>query len=173
MTIFGTPKQLSASLRRFATTSIRDVRPGQVLKFQGKFETSPVQYWRVNELGVVKQTGVASTIAITYLNLSTMKNGRWKAQMKERVDVVELDAKSCQVLYYDEDARMLIVNDEDFSQIEVPLRLIKGAEKLLQAGDSIGVGMDGDNIVQISLPSSVLQKIRSIGMDDDDTADDR
>ncbi|KAF4676853.1 MCM DNA helicase complex subunit [Perkinsus olseni] len=102
-----------------------------------------------------------------------MKNGRGKAQMKERVDVVELDTKSCQVLYYDEDARMLIVNDEDFSQIEVPLRLIKGAEKLLQAGDSIGVGMDGDNIVQISLPSSVLQKIRSIGMDDDDTADDR
>ncbi|EER00027.1 hypothetical protein Pmar_PMAR024503 [Perkinsus marinus ATCC 50983] len=61
---------------------------------------------------------------------------------------------------------MLIVNDDEFNQIEVPLRLIKGAEKLLQAGDVIGVGMDGDHIVQISLPSAVLDKIRSIGISD-------
>ncbi|KAF4656434.1 MCM DNA helicase complex subunit [Perkinsus chesapeaki] len=159
--------------RGFAITSIRDVRPGQVLKLQGKFDSSPVQYWRINELNLVKQKqeGVASCIAIAYLNLSTMKNGKWKAQMKERVDVVELDTKNCQVLYYDEDARILFVNDENFNQIEIPLRLIKGAEKLLQAGDTIGVGMDGEVIVQISLPGGVIQQIRSIGVDDNDDGD--
>jgi hypothetical protein len=55
---------------------------------------------------------------------------------------------------------MVVASDEEYEQHEFSLKLVQGAEQLLEPGTPIGLAKDGDVPLKVSLPPNILTAIK-------------
>ncbi|EKX72117.1 signal peptide containing protein [Theileria equi strain WA] len=76
--------------------------------------------------------------------------------------VTEIDLEKTVALfqYYDEDTKCAIVSDQNFEDKSIPMSLIGCSQDHLVAGDELNLHCHEDAIVKITLPTSVLSRIK-------------
>ncbi|GFE55593.1 elongation factor [Babesia ovis] len=77
-----------------------------------------------------------------------------------KVDKVELEKHSALVQYLDEDARELVVSDQNFEEKRIPSSIIGDGVKLLEAGDELQLFYHNETIVKISLPNTINSRLK-------------
>lgn len=77
-------------------------------------------------------------------------------------DITEIDLEKTVALfqYYDEDTKCAIVSDQNFEDKSIPMSLIGCSQDHLVAGDELNLHCHEDAIVKITLPTSVLSRIK-------------
>eukprot|EP00386_Alphamonas_edax_P009308 GDKI01030652.1.p2 GENE.GDKI01030652.1~~GDKI01030652.1.p2 ORF type:complete len:138 (+),score=54.11 GDKI01030652.1:201-614(+) len=118
------------------------------------------KYCEVTEYRCIKQARGGAYAGIEYIELSQQKPGHAKFGASAKVNKVEGERLQCNVLFVDKEANKVMVADESFDQIEVPLNLLAGAEEFLEPGTPIGVLKWEDDIVKIHLPANILSKLK-------------
>jgi len=64
------------------------------------------------------------------------------------------------VQYVDKEKGLIVAADEEYEQHEIPLKLVQGAEGLLEPGMQIGLTKDGDVPLKVALPTQILTAIK-------------
>ena len=72
----------------------------------------------------------------------------------------ELTKLRLTVQYVDKARNVVVASDEEYEQHEVPLKLLSGAESLLEPGTQIGLTKDGEIPLKVALPTQILTAIK-------------
>lgn len=72
----------------------------------------------------------------------------------------DLEKHRLTVQFVDKERNVVVAADENYEQHEIPLKLVQGAENLLEPGVALGLTTDGDVPIKVSLPTNVLTQIR-------------
>jgi translation elongation factor P/translation initiation factor 5A len=138
---------------RFESISVGAVRPGMILKMDGAYvEVKKYEHKREGRGGAMG--------AIEFVDLNTSKIGRVKLGVQQRLDKPDLEKTKLTVQYVDKDKGVIVVADENYEQMELPIKLAQGAENMLDPGTVIGVSLDGDVAVKLALPTNIITQIK-------------
>jgi len=74
-----------------------------------------------------------------------------------------IEKLNCTVMYVDADGKHLVVADENYDEVHIPIQLCAGAEKYCEAGTPVGVLKCEDDFVKLQFPSQVLSAVRKGG----------
>ena len=72
----------------------------------------------------------------------------------------ELDKQRLTVQYVDKERGVVVASDESYEEHEIPIKLVQGAETLLEPGTSLSLARDGSVPVKVSLPATLMAEIR-------------
>ena len=72
----------------------------------------------------------------------------------------ELTKLRLTVQYLDKDRGVVVAADDEYEQHEFPLKLVQGAETLLEPGTQIGLTKEGEVPLKVALPTQILAAIR-------------
>jgi translation elongation factor P/translation initiation factor 5A len=64
------------------------------------------------------------------------------------------------VQYVDKEHGVVVASDENYEQHEFPVKLISGAEGLLEPGTQVGLTKDGETPLKVALPTQILTAIK-------------
>jgi translation elongation factor P/translation initiation factor 5A len=72
----------------------------------------------------------------------------------------DLEKVRLTVQYVDRERGVVVASDDDYEEHEIPIRLVLGAEALLEPGTALGLSKDGTVPVKVSLPANILAGLR-------------
>eukprot|EP00441_Pelagodinium_beii_P024417 CAMPEP_0197659176 /NCGR_PEP_ID=MMETSP1338-20131121/46480_1 /TAXON_ID=43686 ORGANISM="Pelagodinium beii, Strain RCC1491" /NCGR_SAMPLE_ID=MMETSP1338 /ASSEMBLY_ACC=CAM_ASM_000754 /LENGTH=149 /DNA_ID=CAMNT_0043235965 /DNA_START=46 /DNA_END=492 /DNA_ORIENTATION=+ len=125
--------------------AITDVRKGMILKIEdGK-------YWEVKDWQPQKQGRGAASYNVTYDELETGKEKTHKFGSSAKVTKIEPDRDDCQVAYLqgERDEKSVVLADEDFNEVELPLSRFNGAT--VGEGTKVVLYKDDGEIIKVSV----------------------
>jgi len=64
------------------------------------------------------------------------------------------------VQYVDKERGVVVASDEEYEQHEFPLKLVAGADNLLEPGTQVGLTKDGEVPLKVALPTQILTAIK-------------
>lgn len=124
--------------------STQDFRPGLIIRFNNELYQI-IEFQHVNP---------GNWRAFVRTKLKNIKTGRVienRFRAGESVDVVRVERQQFQYLYKDGDL-LVLMNTENFDQINVPEDVIGEGTKFLKEGITLDLLMDGSTIVSAELP---------------------
>ena len=143
------------TMKRFGAIAAASVRPGMILRLEsgGYVEVTSYQH------GKSSQGSVSSTIS--YLDLKSLKLGRFTVNTEHRLISVTLDPVSVLVQFISGNY-LVVSHAHTFEELNIPLSLVTGAESLLQPGTKITVYFDDEGeAVRVGLSLELREKLRN------------
>lgn len=131
--------------------STQDFRTGLIIRFNNELYQI-VEFQHVNP---------GNWRAFVRTKLKNIKTGRVienRFRSGESVDIVRVERHQFQYLYKDGDM-LVLMNTENFDQINVPEEILGEGTKFLKEGVTIDLLMDGSTIVSAELPIFVELKV--------------
>ncbi len=131
--------------------STQDFRPGLVIKFNNELYQI-VEFQHVNP---------GNWRAFVRTKLKNIKTGRVienRFRAGESVEIVRLERHPHQLLYRDGDI-LVLMNVENFEQINIPEETIGEGNKFLKEGVVIDLMMDGSKVISAELPIFVELRV--------------
>lgn len=108
----------------------------------------------------VKQGRGSASLQLEYIDLSNKKQMTLNLPIGAKVEKIDLDLQTTLVQYLDEDARELVVSDQNFEDMRVPVGLIGKGAKLLGAGDELQLFYHERTIVKVGLPNTIVSRMK-------------
>jgi len=125
--------------------SILEVRKGMILIVKG-------EYWEIKEWAPQKQARGAASYNVTYDNLETGKESTHKFGGNAKVSKLSPDRDDCTVMYFTgegKEDKKVILADEDFNELEVPLSFFHAGKP--EEGAKILLYRDDEAIVKVMI----------------------
>ncbi|KAK1936221.1 putative elongation factor P [Babesia divergens] len=132
----------------------------EVVHLAESFELFPDRYCEVVSNRQVKQGRGSASIQLEYIDLSNKKQMTLNLPIGAKVEKIDLDRQTTLVQYLDEDARELVVSDQNFEDMRVPVGLIGEGAKLLEAGDELQLFYHERTIVKVGLPNTIVSRMK-------------
>lgn len=145
---FGKRQQM-----HFASFSAGSLKAGMVFLHADK-------YCEVVSNRQVKQGRGSASIQLEYLDLSNKKQMTLNLPVGAKVEKVDLERHTNLFQYLDEDARDLVVSDQNFEDARIPAALVGDGAKLLEPGDEMQVFYHDHTIVKVGLPNSIVSRMK-------------
>ncbi|KFG44787.1 putative elongation factor P [Toxoplasma gondii RUB] len=146
----------SQQARLFATVGVGDIRQGHIVVIDGK--TVEVTEWRQ-----IKSGRGAASIGISYIDLATFKAGEANFSVNKKLEAIQPEKKTFQVMYVDEENDAVVLADENFDEAEFPLKLFGGSSVIpfLKPELKVVASLHDGLPIKISLPPAVVQQLKS------------
>lgn len=135
---------------------VGDIRQGHIVVIDGK--TVEVTEWRQ-----IKSGRGAASIGIAYIDLATFKAGEANFSVNKKLEVIQPEKKTFQVMYVDEENDTVVLADENFDEVEFPLKLFGGSSVVpfLKPELKVVASLHDGSPIKISLPPAVVQQLKS------------
>ncbi len=129
-----------------------DFRNGLIIKFKGDL-------YSIVEFQHVKPGKGGAFVRTTLKNLRTGRVLDNTFRAGEKVEVVRVERRKYQYLYRDGDS-LVVMDNETYEQINVPVELFDGGEKYLKEGEEVDILVDdNEQIVTVEIPITVQLKV--------------
>jgi translation elongation factor P/translation initiation factor 5A len=156
------PRQTNAfrqPMRNFALIQASEMRPGT---FWVEEKDGEMTYFECTGYKAQGQGRQGRTHCIDYVNLETGQKGLTRDGGNRAFEAVDFFRQSVEAVFVDEENNVLVCQDEDFDQIEVPLALAKGMERYLEPGTKIMLMKDkvAERVFKLGLPRDIMDKIK-------------
>ncbi|GIX65375.1 elongation factor [Babesia caballi] len=139
--------------RQFSTFAGSSLKAGMVFIHGDK-------YCEVVSNRQVKQGRGSASIQLEYVELSSKKQMTLNLPIGAKVDKIDLDRQTALVQYLDDDARELVVSDQNYEDARIPAALVGEGAKLLEPGDELQVFYHDRTIVKVGLPNTVASRLK-------------
>merc|ERR1711953_568361 len=123
--------------------SVTDLRKGMIYLADGK-------YCKVKEWQPAKTGRGAASYGITYEELDTGKEKENKYSSGSKVTKVDPDKASCEIMYVVKEDKKVVVADEDYNELEVPMTRFPVPSDVVE-GKKVTLFTDGEMIVKVQL----------------------
>mmetsp|Transcript_63662 Transcript_63662/g.110959 ORF Transcript_63662/g.110959 Transcript_63662/m.110959 type:complete len:177 (+) Transcript_63662:69-599(+) len=147
----GVPRSLPPCLAPVGTGALRwasrepthssDIRKGMIFLFEGKYVEC--EEWQPSKTGRGSQS-----YKVAYKELETGKPGETKFSSNAKVTRVEPDKDVCMVSYVDKETNNVVLADEDFNEVEVPVSRFKSAPA---EGAKVVIWKDDETFVKVQV----------------------
>ncbi len=129
-----------------------DFRNGLIIKFKGDL-------YSIVEFQHVKPGKGGAFVRTTLKNLRTGRVLDNTFRAGEKVETVRVERRKYQYLYRDGDS-LVVMDNETYEQINVPVELFDGGEKYLKEGEEVDILVDdNEQIVTVEIPITVQLKV--------------
>ncbi len=129
-----------------------DFRNGLIIKFKGDL-------YSIVEFQHVKPGKGGAFVRTTLKNLRTGRVLDNTFRAGEKVETVRVERRKYQYLYRDGDS-LVVMDNETYEQINVPVELFDGGEKFLKEGEEVDILVDdNEQIVTVEIPITVQLKV--------------
>ncbi|PHJ23317.1 elongation factor p [Cystoisospora suis] len=141
--------------RGFATVGVVDIRQGSIVVIDGKI--CEITEWRQ-----IKSGRGAASIGLSYIDLGTFKGGDANFSVNKKLELIQPEKKAFQVMYVDEEKDLVVLADENFDEVEFPLRLFGGSSvaSFLKPEVKVMAFMHDGSPIKVSLPPSLVQQMK-------------
>ncbi len=129
-----------------------DFRNGLIIKFKNDL-------YSIVEFQHVKPGKGGAFVRSTLKNLRNGKVLDNTFRAGEKVEVVRVERRVYQYLYREGDS-LVLMDNETYDQINVPIEMFGGGEKFLKEGENVDLLMDeNDQIVTVEIPITVQLEV--------------
>ncbi len=129
-----------------------DFRNGLIIKFKGDL-------YSIVEFQHVKPGKGGAFVRTTLKNLRTGRVLDNTFRAGEKVETVRVERRKYQYLYRDGDS-LVVMDNETYEQINVPVELFDGGEKYLKEGEEVDILVDdNEQIVTVEIPITVQLQV--------------
>lgn len=148
---------------RFASSSSSTVVPVTELK-PGNFFKLNNEFCVVDSVKRIAYARLSAYVKLDYYNYrepgNILKQRYGVGDSVERIDPERIDAIFS---YIDEEKKVMVLNDEEYNEIEVPLSLFPlGIQEALVAGDNLTVYKYENTWISASFSSTTQSKLRKV-----------
>ncbi|PFH33928.1 putative elongation factor P [Besnoitia besnoiti] len=146
---------LALHARGFATVGVCDIRQGNIVVIDGR--TVEVTEWRQ-----IKSGRGAASIGLSFIDLATFKAGEANFSVNKKLESIQPEKKTYQVMYVDEENSVVVLADENFDEAEFPLRLFGGPSvaPFLKPELKVVASLHDGLPIKVSLPPAVVQQLK-------------
>ncbi len=129
-----------------------DFRNGLIIKFKGDL-------YSIVEFQHVKPGKGGAFVRTTLKNLRTGRVLDNTFRAGEKVETVRVERRKYQYLYRDGES-LVVMDNETYDQINIPVELFDGGEKYLKEGEEVEILVDdNEQIVTVEIPITVQLKV--------------
>ncbi len=129
-----------------------DFRNGLIIKFKGDL-------YSIVEFQHVKPGKGGAFVRTTLKNLRTGRVLDNTFRAGEKVETVRVERRKYQYLYRDGES-LVVMDNETYEQINIPVELFDGGEKYLKEGEEVEILVDdNEQIVTVEIPITVQLKV--------------
>ena len=160
--VTAAPRQSNAfrqPMRNFTLVQASELRTGTFwVEEKGDTQT----YFEVTGYKAQGQGRQGRTHVIDFVNLETGQKGLKRDGGNSHFETVDFFRMTVEAVFIDEENGVLVCQDEDFDQVEVPLGLARGLERYLEPGTKITLMKDkvADRVFKLGLPKDILAKVK-------------
>ena len=138
---------------RLGRVAASSLNPGMIVK------TEPGSYIEVTGYQHLKSSQGKTSSIIEYLNMSTLKYGKYTASTDREFEVIDLNRVEV-LVQYTTDSHLIACDARTFEEVCIPLHLVKPVVDLLTPGTGLTLLVHEDDIIKIALPTDMLAKVQ-------------
>ena len=139
---------------RLALQAASSLKQGMILK------TEEGIYFEVTAYQHLKSSQGRTSSIIEYLNMSTLKYGKFTVNTDRQFEVVDLKRVHVLVQYITE-SYLVACDASTYDEVNVPIKLVRLVKDYLLPGTSLTLLVHDSEILKIVLPRDILAKLNN------------